>query len=675
MLSRTSSILAVMLLAVPVTVFADGPQDNIPNNVRRVPALGIEVPAEQRDKLQAGIDELTKSIQSLAASKEARVRGLIPDVAVFHKAVHDALKYQEFFNPNEIKVAFDLLAEGQQRAKDLAAGNAPWTKAKGLVVRGYISKIDGSIQPYGLVVPESYNADGGPRHRLDIWFHGRGETLTELSFVQGRRTQVGTFAPADTIVLHPYGRYSNAFKFAGEVDVFEALDSTKSRYRIDDNRISVRGFSMGGAACWQFAVHDADRWFAANPGAGFSETPQFLKVFQKEELKPTWWEPLLWRMYNCDEWATNLHQCPTVAYSGEEDTQKQAADVMEAALKGVDIDLVHIIGPKTKHAYHPESRIEVDRRLDLLAIDGRHRSPAVVHFVTHTLKYNRMHWVTVDGIGEHWHPATVVAAHTDAFGLTVTTHNTTDLTLSFNSGLSPFEMGHAVDVTIDGQKVTGPRTKSDHSWSLSLRLHGKTWKEGRRPDDVLRKRHNLQGPIDDAFMDSFVFVKPTGKSKHEAVGSWAEGELDRATEHWRRHFRGEARVKLDTEVTDADIGSSNLILWGDAASNKVLARVIDKLPIRWTDAAIQAGDDKFASDQHALIAIYPNPLNLQRYIVLNSSFTFRDFAYLNNARQVPMLPDWAVVDLRTPPNAVWPGKVTKAGFFGEQWQYVEPHPH
>ena len=35
----------------------------------------------------------------------------------------------------------------------LAAGKAPWTTATGLVVRGYRSKIDGSVQPYGLVVP------------------------------------------------------------------------------------------------------------------------------------------------------------------------------------------------------------------------------------------------------------------------------------------------------------------------------------------------------------------------------------------------------------------------------------------------------------------------------------------------------------------------------------------
>ena len=40
---------------------------------------------------------------------------------------------------------------------------------------------------------------------------------------------------------------------------------------------------MGGAACWQFAVHHAGLWAAAAPGAGFAETREFLGVFQARE--------------------------------------------------------------------------------------------------------------------------------------------------------------------------------------------------------------------------------------------------------------------------------------------------------------------------------------------------------------------------------------------------------
>jgi hypothetical protein len=41
---------------------------------------------------------------------------------------------------------------------------------------------------------------------------------------------------------------------------------------------------------------------------------------------------------------------------------------------------------------------------------------------------------------------------------------------------------------------------------------------------------------------------------------------------------------------------------------------------------------------------------------------------LNNARQVPKLPDWAVIDITTAANARWPGRVADADFFDEQWQ-------
>ena len=257
---------------------------------------------------------------------------LLPDVQIFHNAVRYALNYDEFYKTNQTQVARDFLKQGHERAQSLREGKAPWTTATGLIVRGYVSKIDGSVQPYGLVVPASYQAGSGRAHRLDLWFHGRGETLTELDFINGRQKSPGEFTPPDAFVLHLYGRYCNGNKFAGEVDVFEALDDVRKHYPIDENRLVVRGFSLGGAACWHIAVHYAGLWAAAAPGAGFSETPDFLKVFQKETLAPTWYEKKLWHLYDCTDYAVNLFNCPTVAYSGEIDSQKQAADIMGKAL-------------------------------------------------------------------------------------------------------------------------------------------------------------------------------------------------------------------------------------------------------------------------------------------------------------------------------------------------------
>ncbi len=138
--------------------------------------------------------------------------------------------------------------------------------------------------------------------------------------------------------------------------------------------------------------------------------------------------------------------------------------------------------------------------------------------------------------------------------------------------------------------------------------------------------------------------------------------------------RGDALVRDDSQITDADIASSNLVLWGDPGSNRILARIAGKLPVKWTGESLVVGKQQFPASSHGLVLVYPNPLNPNRYVVLNSGFTFREFDYLNNARQVPKLPDWAVVDTTTPPNERYPGKVVAAGFFGESWEFNEPRP-
>ncbi len=163
-------------------------------------------------------------------------------------------------------------------------------------------------------------------------------------------------------------------------------------------------------------------------------------------------------------------------------------------------------------------------------------------------------------------------------------------------------------------------------------------------------------------------VRPTGTALNEKVGHWAEAELRHALDHWRRQFRGDAPVKDDKDITDADIAASNLILWGDPGSNSLLAKIAAKLPITWDKDFVRAGGESYPAAHHVPVLIYPNPLNPKRYVVINSGFTFREYDYLSNARQVPKLPDFAVVDIDVPVSARSPGGVVAAGFFTEDWQ-------
>jgi hypothetical protein len=666
------------------TARADGPADNLPDNVRPVPPKGIAIADADRTALGAGVEELGRQIEALRESlrRKPDLLRLLPDVQIYHKAVHDALEYGEFYKPAEFVVAKDLIRRGLERAGQLREGHAPWDFATGLVVRGYVSKVDGSVQPYGLVVPKSYRTDSPQPFRLDVWCHGRGENLTELSFIDGRQKSPGEFTPPNAFVLHPYGRYCNANKFAGEIDLFEALDDIKSHYPIDEDRLVMRGFSMGGAACWQFAVHYPSLWVAAAPGAGFSETADFLKVFQKEPVQPTWYEQKLWHLYDCTDYALNLFNCPTVAYSGEIDSQKQAADMMARALKAEGIELAHIIGKKAPHRYTPEAKFEINRRIDSIVRIGRDDLPFSVRFTTWTLRYNRSYWVQVDGLEQHWQRARVEADLVGGDGRTpsIRTMNVSALTLAISPGSYPAgfraELKEAPIVEIDGEKVEAPRPLSDRSWTAHFRKVDDKWTSVDSEDDgSLRKRHGLQGPIDDAFMDSFLMVRPTGPALNERVGKWADAEMKHAVDHWRRQFRGQARVKDDKDINDADIAGNNLVLWGDPSSNALLAKIAGKLPVKWEKDGIRLGDRTYEAGHHVPVLIYPNPLNPKRYVVLNSGFTFREYDYLNNARQIPKLPDYAVVDIDKPVTSRAPGGIVAAGFFTETWGLPPGDPH
>ena len=261
--------------------------------------------------------------------------------------------------------------------------------------------------------------------------------------------------------------------------------------------------------------------------------------------------------YDSTDWAGNLFNCPTVAYSGEIDTQKQAADMMQKAMEREGLKLTYIIGPQTKHAYHPESAKIVGKLMADLVAKGRDETPKEVHFTTYTLKYNTQDWVTVNALQEHWQRADVRAKITERNR--DRNHDEEcrrSCRLAIPTGeVQSIDLSKPVTVTINGEKhrireIAG--TGSIRIWNR--RFIARRRQMGRRPtcfrrsteshpDEPIPKQHDLQGPIDDAFMDSFIFVTPTGHSANPKVENWVKSESQRAIREWRRQFRGDARVK------------------------------------------------------------------------------------------------------------------------------------
>ena len=157
-MTRPATFIALIVLTLSSAAFtnADGIQDNIPENVRRIPELGVPVPEDRAASMRTSLGQLQEKIAAINASKDAAAKSLLPDVMIFERAVRCALDYQEFFDVKDLDKADALLLEGIKRADQLLAGKPEWMTQKGLVVRGYISRIDNTVQPYGLVIPPTY---------------------------------------------------------------------------------------------------------------------------------------------------------------------------------------------------------------------------------------------------------------------------------------------------------------------------------------------------------------------------------------------------------------------------------------------------------------------------------------------------------------------------------------
>ncbi len=634
--------------------------------VRPVPPPGVAIPEADFATLSSGAAALGKEIEALRVQLKDKpaLLALLPDVIVFQKAVDWALKYNEFFDVKLSQSAKEQLEIGGARARELKEGKASWNSATGLVVRGYVSKIDGSVQPYGLVIPEDWKAGEKTPRRLDFWFRGRSEKSTELAFVADRLKNAGQFTPPGTIVVHLYGRYCCANKFAGESDLFEALDNVKSHYNIDANRVSVRGFSMGGASAWQFGTHFAGMWAAVAPGAGFGETAEFCKLYAEGKTPPPWWEMVLHRWYDSTVYVGNLANTTTVAYSGEVDGQKQAADIMIRYAEKEGFTIPHIIGPQTAHKYHEESKPKIEEIVSAAASKGRDPVPKKVRFTTYTLMYPQMNWVRVESLLKEWERTDVVAEIAGE-KIVVQTKNVGMLRLLPPMG-NDSEVPEIKSVALDGQTLPANWTRA----GLVFHREAQGWVVGalEMKSGLLVKRPEVCGPIDHAFMSNFLFVRPTGKPINEKVGAWSKAEMEHAVAFWQKVFRGDVRIKDDTSLTADDVANANLVLWGDPSSNAIMARLLPRLPLQWTREKLVFAGETYSAAEHAPVMVYPNPANPNRYVVINSGPTMREEALLNNAQQVAKLPDWAVINLNTAPDSKNPGEVVNAGFFDRFWK-------
>ena len=228
------------------------------------------------------------------------------------------------------------------------------------MLRGYVSAVDGSVQPYGVIVPASY--DRTKPMRLDVVLHGstRPVGLSELRFMS--RFDEGDEAGEDR--ARPRTS-SNCTRWAASrtATAGPARPTSSRRSRpsaattsIDRDRIVLRGMSMGASGTWHLGLKHPDRFVALGPYCGYVDTHQFsetpLPNFVKVGPLPAHQEKAL-HMLDSVDYAANAGVVPAIACMGEKDVFFQAHVLMGEAMEKEGLKMVNLISPGTGHVIDP----------------------------------------------------------------------------------------------------------------------------------------------------------------------------------------------------------------------------------------------------------------------------------------------------------------------------------
>ena len=166
----------------------------------------------------------------------------------------------------------DALKEANSMLDALGAGNDAFATRRGEFKKAYRSKVDNTLQPYQVFVPNAY--DKSKPAPLVIALHGMGGDENSYFLAYGQGAFKLEAEKRGYIVACPKGRKpASMYMGDAEKDVMDVIAEMRRDYNIDPNRIYLTGHSMGGFGTWSVAMSHPDVFAAIAPVSGGSNTP------------------------------------------------------------------------------------------------------------------------------------------------------------------------------------------------------------------------------------------------------------------------------------------------------------------------------------------------------------------------------------------------------------------
>lgn len=451
------------------------------------------------------------------------------------------------------------------------------------------SHLDQTEQPYALYVPPPSSTGApyplivalhneGSNHRLALRrAFGRGNLPGESDAEASRR-----FPPlpeVNALVAAPFARGSLGYQGLGEIDVLEMMEDVKRRFPVDPDRIALTGAGLGGGGALWLAATRPDLWSAV--AAICPDAPP-----ETREL------------------AGNLLPLPVRLYQGELDpvVLKASTRRWHKELLDLGVAVEYIEYPGVRHnawdyAYRNGELLRSLAQLRRVRLADRVRFAALDHGhgQGEWVQLNRLTPGTralVDARFTARNQVAVTTEAVDAFSLTVEQHPRRD-------------RRQPLSIIADGQRLRLPPgpvrlERSQGRWRAAPPASAQRQATG--------KTRGREGPIRAAIFDRHVYVYGTADAP-----SAPERERRREQALTAARWTGAQMrifvnfpVKADDEVTNEELLSAHVVLFGTRLTNRLVDRFAAEFPLELDPGAADFG------------LLFIAPLPTSRYALVSS---------------------------------------------------------
>ena len=540
--------------------------------------------------------------------------------------------------------------------RELQLGAAAAIRAHGFLRLAWRDEVDDSPQYARAYLPPDYDPKANKAWPMVVILHGYNPPNPEYVRWWGVTDRHNGIAEAHgVIVLEPHGRGNTSYNGIGDADVLRAIRTAKETFRVDADRVYLTGYSMGGGGTWHVGARHPELFAAIAPIYGGWDYHQWMEENELAKLSRR-------RRYEMESWssfaqAESLLTTPVFINHGDADS------LVDIKFSRYAVRMLQRWGYNVRYWEHPgggHGQLGCEDELLRWFLAHRRRpDPRRVRVRSARLKSASAHWVRVEQREDPYAFLQVDARVVGRGTIRLDTANVLQIRLS--PGAKLVDGGKPVRVLWNGRD-TGSHTFADGA--ITLRAAGYAPAPG-----AFHKTPQVAGPIDQATTTPFAIVAGTA-AKDPTMRRFCRFRAETARKEWLRWQKVAPRYVLDTQITDEQIRTYSLLLFGGPDENLVTRKLAKYISLEIKPHWITLGGRVFRATDASLAMVCPNPFRPDRYVTITAGNSPAGMFFAN---RLPGHVDFAIADGRSAQETPFEDLCVAAGRFDHTWQVNEKY--